>query len=127
MKRWAANAQNALNSPSKPNVPETSSEGEVTRAFLQIPMWLLVGIMSVGSLVCVGVLAYFLVYNRTETAMDKVALSYRQLGFLAVQNKVVGTLSPVATTTQQLALMMASTLNSGLPFANFIFLLIPPQ
>eukprot|EP00906_Rhabdomonas_costata_P005418 RCo008113 len=72
------------------------------RACVQVPLWLLVGLLSVVSLIVVGVLTYFLVYTRTGEAMDSVAVSYRELGFQVVENKVLGMLGQVAMMTKLL-------------------------
>ena len=87
------------NSPRRP-VPKTNSA--------RVPLWLLVGLLSVLSLVAVGVLTYFLVYTRTAQAMDAVAVSYRALGFLTVQNQITGTLGNVAAMTKLLGLQAAA-------------------
>eukprot|EP00906_Rhabdomonas_costata_P005424 RCo008122 len=80
----------------------TDAEKTGVRSCVQVPFWLLVGLLSVVSLVIVGVLTYFLVYNRTSQAMDSVAVSYRGLGFEAVENKVTSMLGQVATMTKLL-------------------------
>eukprot|EP00906_Rhabdomonas_costata_P037317 RCo052509 len=79
------------------------AEGEAaTRGCVQIPLWLLVGLLSVVSLVVIGIVTYFLVYIRTGQAMDSVAVSYREVGFQAVENKVIGMLGQVAMMTKSL-------------------------
>eukprot|EP00906_Rhabdomonas_costata_P023853 RCo034364 len=92
--------------------PWRSAEKAGMRSCLQVPLWLLVGLLSVVFLVAVGVLTYSLVYTRTGEAMDTVAVSYRELGFSAVENKVVGMLGQVAAMTKLLGLV-ATTVTNG--------------
>eukprot|EP00906_Rhabdomonas_costata_P005423 RCo008121 len=93
--------------------PETAAaEKTGVRAYVQVPFWLLVGLLSVVSLVIVGVVTYFLVYTRTGQAIDTIAVSYRGLGFLAVEKEVTGMLGQVATMTKLLG-MQASTATQG--------------
>eukprot|EP00906_Rhabdomonas_costata_P011386 RCo016200 len=90
-----------------PDASSTEGEGTI-RACVQVPFWLLVGLLSVVSLVAVGVLTYFLVYIRTGQAMDSVAVSYRQLGFVAVEKEVTGMLGQVASMTKLLGMQAAT-------------------
>eukprot|EP00906_Rhabdomonas_costata_P011376 RCo016181 len=85
----------------EPGCPYTEEVPEkLPRA--HIPLWLLVGLLSVVNLMAVGVLTYFLGNTRARQAMDRVAVSYRGLGFQAVENKVTGMLGQVATMTKLL-------------------------
>eukprot|EP00906_Rhabdomonas_costata_P005416 RCo008110 len=93
--------------------PEATAEEKTgVRACVQVPLWLLVGLLSVVSLVIVGMVTYFLVYIRTGQAMDTVAVSYRELGFVAVEKEVTGMLGQVATMTKLLG-MQAATATPG--------------
>eukprot|EP00906_Rhabdomonas_costata_P005425 RCo008124 len=87
----------------------TDAEKTGVRSCVQVPFWLLVGLLSVVSLVVVGVVTYFLVYIRTGQAMDSVAVSYRELGFLAVEKEVTGMLGQVATMTKLLGMQAVAT------------------
>ena len=68
--------------------PLTQSDGPSNR-WVHLPLWLLMGLLVVLSVVAVGLLAFLPVYFRSEAAMGRVAAKYRELSFLAVENNVV--------------------------------------
>eukprot|EP00906_Rhabdomonas_costata_P010713 RCo015066 len=97
-----------------PTADSTSARG--WKGGIQLPLWLLMGLLVVLSVVAVGLLAFLPVYFRTEATMNLVAAKYRGLSFLAVENEVKCLLQQQLEMAELLAKIQATFPQEDPPF-----------